>query len=634
MRRWWVPALPFLLSLALSAATVGRSVGWQDSGFFLFGVREMALLHPPGFVLYLLLCKAWTWLFFFLDFTLGVHLFSSACAAAAAATLAVTARDAFKTSDRAAALAGCLLAAGYTFWASAIYAKGYALYFLVIALLLRQIARADESRSPRDFTIAAALSGIAWAAHPAATLLAPALLLFAWHHRRTLGGKGLAWRAALGAGCALGPSLLLPVLAAGDLFGGIGSFGEFVRYLRGGRYTDAPGVFGLAPSRWISAGLFTWEEFLGVGVAMAILGGLGIDRRRALWIAAWSAPVAAFALLFKIEGQLDFWLLPAWMPLQLLIAPGLLRAERLRRGALPVLGAAGLLWALAANGPDVAQRKNDLPATFGRLFLGTVTPGSVLIVGSDDALGSCLWLQGVNGERTDVALVNAARVDLPKAVDLWVLRGRPIFFEFAPPPGKLPAGFTTEPAGALEKLMKKGEEHFEPAFWDFPLKARDVRARFRRARGQKVTFLPGDVVVEPEPYERRLFDALLRADEHLGHAHMLARTTEGYRKAAETFESLLETEPSMERSLETCYPLALAYLNLGRPDRAEPFFRKTLTLSPAPRVEAGAAHFLSQICERTGRIAEARALGARAGAILQADPTLRAGFEDRVRSMH
>jgi hypothetical protein len=634
MRRWWVPALPFLLSLALSAVTVGTSVAWQDSGFFLAGVREMTLLHPPGFVLYLLLCKLWTWIFFFIDFTLAVHLFSSACAAAAAATLAVTARDALRTSDRAAALAGCLIAAGYTFWASALYAKGYALYYLVIALLLRQIARADESRSPRDFTVAAALSGIAWAAHPAATLLVPALLLFAWNHRRVLGRKGLAWRAALGAGCALGPSLLLPVLAAGDLFGGIGSFGEFVRYLRGGRYTDAPGAFGFAPSRWISAGLFTWEEFLGIGLSMAILGGLTLDRRRALWIAAWCAPVVTVALLFKIEGQLDFWLIPAWIPLQLLIAPGLLRAEQLRRGALPLLGIAGLLWAIAVNGPDLVHRGNDLPATFGRLFLGTVTPGSVLILGSDDALGSCLWLHDVKGERTDVALVNAARVDLPKAIELWMHRGRPIFFEFAPPPERLPPGLSTEPAGALEKLVRKGEERFEPAFWDFPIKAAEVRPRFRRARGQKVTFLPGDIGVEPEPYERRLFEALLRADEHLGHAHMLARTTEGYRKAAEIFESILATEPSMERRLDTSYPLALAYMSLGRPDRAEPFFRKTLTLSPAPRVEAGAAHFLSQICERTGRIMEARTLSARASAILQADPILRSGFEDRIRSIH
>ncbi|HXX94229.1 MAG TPA: DUF2723 domain-containing protein, partial [Planctomycetota bacterium] len=195
MRPWWVPGLPFLVSLALSAATVGRGVAWQDSGFFLVGVHEMVLLYPPGFVLYLLLCKLWTWILFFVDFTLAVHLFSSVSAAAAAATLAVTARDAFRTSDRAAAGAGCLAAAGYTLWASAIYAKGYALFFLLVALLLRQIVRADRSRAPRDFTVLALLAGAAWAAHPEATLLVPAILVFAGHHRGVLGGRGLAARA-------------------------------------------------------------------------------------------------------------------------------------------------------------------------------------------------------------------------------------------------------------------------------------------------------------------------------------------------------------------------------------------------------------------------------------------------------
>jgi tetratricopeptide (TPR) repeat protein len=604
MRRWSVPGLPFCVSLALSAATVGKGVGWQDSGFFLVGVHEMSLLHPPGFVLYLLLCKAWTWLLFFVDFTLAVHLFSSVCAAGAAATLAVTARDAFKTSDRAAVLAGCLTAAGYTFWASAIYAKGYALYFLVVALLLHRLARADESGKPRDFTIAAALAGIAWAAHPSAALLAPALLLFAWNHRAAIGWKGLGWRAALAAGCALGPSLLIPVFAQDDLFGRVRTFGDFVRYLRGGRFTDLPGAFGFAPTRWTSAGLFTWEEFLGVGLAMAILGALTLDRRRALWIAAWSAPVALVAVLFKIEGQLDFWLVPAWMPFQLLVAPGLLRAERFRRGAMPVLGAAAMLWAVAANGRDLVQRGNDLPEQFGRLHL-QVNPGAILVLDSDDALATCLYLQKVKGERIDVAVVNAARVDVASALVPWSRSGRFLYFESLPSSVRLPAGTTTQPAGAIEELLRKGTEHLNPFYWDTPLRAADVRPRFRRNRGQHVTFSRDGIEVEPEPYEQRLFGVLLRAQEHLGSAYLVARTPEGHRRAAETLEAVLATEPSMERSLKTVYPLAQAYLGMGRIDRAETLFRKTLTLSPSPRVEANAADFLAQICDRTGRAAEA-----------------------------
>src|SRR2546427_8089839 len=36
----WVPAIPFVISLACSGATVGSHVGWQDSGYFLSARSE------------------------------------------------------------------------------------------------------------------------------------------------------------------------------------------------------------------------------------------------------------------------------------------------------------------------------------------------------------------------------------------------------------------------------------------------------------------------------------------------------------------------------------------------------------------------------------------------------------------
>ena len=84
MKRLVLPGIPFILSLALSLSTAGSHLYWQDSGLFLVAIKELGVLYPPGFVLYLLLCKAWTLLLFFVDFTLAVALFSSLCAALAA----------------------------------------------------------------------------------------------------------------------------------------------------------------------------------------------------------------------------------------------------------------------------------------------------------------------------------------------------------------------------------------------------------------------------------------------------------------------------------------------------------------------------------------------------------------------
>src|SRR6185503_15152419 len=100
MRRWIVPAIPFAFSLSLSLSTVGPHPYWQDSGVYLTAVKELGVLYPPGFGLYLVLCKFWTLALFFVDFTLAVHLFSSLCTALAAATVSVAVRDLLKSRGR------------------------------------------------------------------------------------------------------------------------------------------------------------------------------------------------------------------------------------------------------------------------------------------------------------------------------------------------------------------------------------------------------------------------------------------------------------------------------------------------------------------------------------------------------
>src|SRR5439155_24950481 len=118
--------------------------------------------------------------------------------------------------------------------------------------------------------------------------------------------------------------------------------GGLVRYLRGARFTDVAGAFGLAESRWEGAWLFFWEEFLGVGLLAVAVGLARIalsNRRLLLGIAAWVVPSGLVAVLFKIEGQLDFWLVAAWLPLHLGAAVGL-RELALRAGWRGVAGAA------------------------------------------------------------------------------------------------------------------------------------------------------------------------------------------------------------------------------------------------------------------------------------------------------
>ena len=568
-----VPAIPFALSLALSLSSVGSNVHWQDSGYYLAAIKEMGVLYPPGFVVYQALCKLWTLLFFFLDFVLAVHLFSSFCAALAAAALAVAARELFsakgalfrtapnddpRLADFCAVAAGCLAASGYTFWFSGIFAKGYAFYYLVLALLLWRMIRADSTGSRRDFTIVAALIGLAWQAHPSATLTGAALLLFVFAHRRALGWKGIAWRIGLAAAIAAGPVFLLPFIANPDAavsFSDFRSLKDFREFLFGERFTGQGTNFGLEASRISSVGQFLWEEMLGVGLIAATFGLVRLvrlNRKLLLGAVAWIVPVLVITVYFRIEGQHDHWFVAAWLPLYLAGGLGLRElaqfAGSAKRAIVAGAAAAGVLWSVAANYALVEQRTYDLAEIYGKMYLEPLERDAIILVATDDAVSICRYLQAVRGIRTDVVLLHGlgvredGRTGRPhraylrmmerhpflKAPDFEGMRrrhpgapppaaflqahaasGRPIYLEGPLPASVLPSGHALVRAGPFVKLVPAAKASVDASDWPVPVEAGEIR--LRRKRGQRVSISEGEMVIRPEAYEERLLLLLLRA---------------------------------------------------------------------------------------------------------------------------
>lgn len=638
------PGIPFLVSLVLSLSTVGSRVFWQDSGFFLCAAKELGVLYPPGFVLYVILARAWAWLFFFLDFTLAVHLFSSFCAALAAAFLGLAARDVLRSrgpvlgtagegdagpADAIGAAVGTLAAGGFTFWFSGVYAKVYALLFAATAFLLWRIVLADARRTPRDLTTVAVAIGLAWQTHPSITLAGPALAAFAALHARALGGKGFLGRVALAAAAALGPSLLLLLLARGSarlMFGEPGSLGDVLAYLTGRRFTGKSEFLAYDPSRWAVLSQYFWEEFLGVSLVLLAVGAAWLARARPrclAGIALWTVPFVVVTTLFVREGQQDFWYVAAWMPLWLAVAVGLREtAARLGRGAVAGAAVAGLAWSAAVNYRDVHQREYDLAEVFGRIHLERLAPEAVLILGSDDSSSITHYLQIVRGLRPDVTLVRMAHLGNPactgpgwydarlRALDgrlrepdyagfrrrfpraprnlvaaaafarAQAESGRPIYFEVPLPEEMLEGGGRLVPAGPLYRLVRTEGAEIDPRLWEFPLSPEEVRARYRRARGQQVHETPEGPRTKPEPYERRLFVLLLRARMLLAEWKF---SRGEYGPAAELYESILALDAETHDLPEVLYPLALAYRALGRPERARPLLERLRALGVDPR---------------------------------------------------
>jgi hypothetical protein len=270
--------------------------------------------------------------------------------------------------------------------------------------------RADESGKPRDFTWVAVLIGLAWQAHPSATNAGLALLLFVAFHRRVVGWKGLAWRSGLAALCAMGPVHLLPLMArSGSVlqFGNPDTVDGFFSYVLGTRFTATGHAFELEGVRVASVFRYGWEEFLGIGLLAMAAGVWRLwqeNRRLLAGVLAWVLPLLAITVYFKLEGQHDFWMVAACIPLWLVGAVGLTLVGKVREAAV-ILALIGVVWAVVANRKDLDQRDYTLAETLGHVYLDRLVPDSSLFLQSDDAQSTVLYLQRIRGVRPDVQFI-------------------------------------------------------------------------------------------------------------------------------------------------------------------------------------------------------------------------------------
>lgn len=645
MKRAAVPGIPALFSLFLSVCTVGSHAYWQDSGYYLTAVRDLSVLYPHGFVLYLVLCKGWTLVAAPLfGFALSVHLFSSIMAATGAAFAALAARDFLRRLDpsRPADLpaigAGCIVAGGYCWGHAAIIAKTYALSYALLALLLWLLVRSERKR---DFVALGAVLGLSWAAHPAAALLVPGLLLYGWARRHLIREWGWGFFAGivvLAAACAFLPSLLVPVFAARESladFSNPKSVRELISFIAGERFTRQDGAFGFAAWRWVAALRYAWEEYL-VGL-IPLFAGLWILVRRhrpsAVLLGGWVLPVLLVTLVFLGEGQFDQWLVFVYIPLVLVVALGLqVLQDRGPRTVAGVIAAAGVVLA-AVNVPLLSQKNYVWAEHYARLLMKNLEPGSVLFLSRDDALGVCRYLQGLPGERKDVLPLSstvlgedwldariAAKTGLktPEYALVRRLKGKESWDMVAISAfanenvGRVPAVYSDlQPnreflrpelgivaAGMLWRIAPREQAVPDLKYWDYPLKPEDI-PRKGRARGHwSYVAADGSDSMEAELYEDRLFLPLLWARVRMADIYLPREPA----RALQLYEWVLQTYPDAMKEPRFAYHLGLAYYTTGRGADAARCWEALLTRKPKPEIEVYLHFYMGELHREARRV--------------------------------
>lgn len=157
---WGILAFIFIGSLVVYWMTSARSVFWWDSGELIASVSSLGIAHRPGFPIYILLAK----MFSFLPFgtiTFKVNLFSGLLASLSLVTLFLILKEPrerffsnLKISDRlfyfASILSVILAGFTYSFWIQAVRAEVYTLgtfIFLTLLFLLLKLQETGKTRS-------------------------------------------------------------------------------------------------------------------------------------------------------------------------------------------------------------------------------------------------------------------------------------------------------------------------------------------------------------------------------------------------------------------------------------------------------------------------------------------------------
>lgn len=437
----------FLLPLTLHLVTLAPSVTFYDSGEFITATQLLGSAHSPGYPLFLLFAKPFTWLPF------GSIAFRVNLATACGAALACNAlflvirrllRDVSCSGDKrfndfvcnAAALAGSLLfATSPRLWLQTNHDKPYPLLAGMVALCFLLLLHWREelqagSERPAWWYGVGFLAGLASGAHQTIVLLLPAWLLFVavTKLRLLLRFRELLLTAAFAlAGGAV--QLYLPLRAAAQPlqnWGDPDSLSRFLWHILRRGYPEAPHLRDFPLFVKQLAGFSIPHEFGWVGLLFLLAGLLACWQRQRPFVVACGAALLGFWAVivgfFNPRAESIFLTEEFYTPLYLLaaalIAVGLHAV--LRRGVawaeapgrfgwqhrLLVLLFVLLLpfFQLISNYADNNQRLNYSAQDYAANSLRSLPEQAVLFTWGDSGAFPLWYLQTVERLREDVDL--------------------------------------------------------------------------------------------------------------------------------------------------------------------------------------------------------------------------------------
>jgi hypothetical protein len=428
--------LAAFVPLMLYLQTLARTVYTFDSGEITVAAYTLGLVHAPGYPLYLLLAKGFTFI------PIGTIAYRVNLMSAVFASLAVA--EIYWLIVRltwrkwAALAAAWLLAASPVFWSQAVVASTYPLHIFFVMSMLLVISYWLTKRNTRWLFALALLYGLSLANHTSTVLLLPGiltLLCLRWRHSSITAKSFCTMVILLGLGCMT--YLYLPVryLAntanyVSEYFGiSLASWQGMWWIVTGKMFR--PEMFGYpiwaVPEELFKYTTQLWINTSGVGSIVGLAGFWrffrkgGQDSLLALLTALWLCANIVFYVNYRvINKQTMFvfsyaiWAIPTGMGFaqveRLVIEFIQARARGLTSALTQFAGTALLvpaLMAMVANLParDLSHRSDV--ANYAQAVFQCARPNALILAGWLSA-GPLQYYQVVEGQRRDVTILNTS----------------------------------------------------------------------------------------------------------------------------------------------------------------------------------------------------------------------------------
>ena len=430
-----------LVALGVYAATLNPTVSHGDSGEMIAVAHTLGVAHPPGYPLYTLLAKLFS-LVPLGSVAARVNFFSAVCDALAAFFVCRATALLARNIWAGVAAAGCF-AFSPLVWAYAVTAEVFALNNLFAAALLHLsvlAATAMPERRGRLWLVIAFVLGLGLSNHHILVLLAapPLLVQLILTCRAELTRRRMA---ALAFAICLGLTpyvylLVAPHLGSEIAWGDTASLRGLVDHVLRREY----GTLQLAETASASRGgaverfaaFFVRLSATTAGFApLLLLAALPTLLRRSwmrltgrLWAIGVTAYLAAFSALSNLSMSVPvhaavqerFWqqalvVLSAFAGLGLVQISALL--PRGRQVIAAVLASTLLLGLAGEHFREMDQRGHTFFREYGRALLDSLPHDAVLLITSDEAIGSVRYLQQVEGYRRDVTVLPSGQLSNP-----------------------------------------------------------------------------------------------------------------------------------------------------------------------------------------------------------------------------